>query len=109
MNIDEGAMDFEAIMNNDKFIKAIDEAEKRVKGFSSSTVAEGEKIDEAFKITAENIKIQKDVIAGLEGQLNNLNNEISKLSPGKAQAELKAASGRSFRRIKSRKGCFEFS
>jgi len=89
MNIDEGAMDFEAIMNNDKFIKAIDEAEKRVKGFSSSTVAEGEKIDEAFKITAENIKIQKDVIAGLEGQLNNLNIEISKLSPGKAQAELK--------------------
>ena len=77
MNIDEGAMDFEAVMNNDKFIKAIDEAEKRVKGFSSSTVAEGEKIDDAFKITAENIKIQKDVIAGLEGQLSNLNNEIS--------------------------------
>jgi len=89
MNIDQGAMDFEAVMNNDKFIKAIDEAEKRVKGFSSSTVAEGEKIDDAFKITAENIKIQKDVIAGLESQLNNLNIEISKLSPGKAQAELK--------------------
>ncbi len=89
MNIDQGAMDFEAGMNNDKFIKAIDEAEKRVKGFSSSTVAEGEKIDDAFKITAENIKIQKDVIAGLESQLNNLNIEISKLSPGKAQAELK--------------------
>lgn len=89
MNIDEGAMDFEAVMNNDKFIKAIDEAEKRVRGFSSATVAEGEKIDDAFKITAENIKIQKDVIAGLEGQLNNLNIEISKLSPGKAQAEMK--------------------
>ncbi|MCI1646916.1 MAG: hypothetical protein LKI39_07815 [Bacteroides sp.] len=89
MNVDQGAMDFEAVMNNDKFIKAIDEAEKRVKGFSSSTVAEGEKIDDAFKITAENIKIQKDVIAGLESQLNNLNIEISKLSPGKAQAELK--------------------
>ena len=26
MNVDEGAMDFEAVMNNDKFIKAIDEA-----------------------------------------------------------------------------------
>lgn len=89
MNVDEGAMDFEAVMNNDKFIKAIDEAEKRVRGFSSATVAEGEKIDDAFKITAENIKIQKDVIAGLEGQLNNLNIEISKLSPGKAQAEMK--------------------
>lgn len=89
MNVDEGAMDFEAVMNNEKFIKAIDEAEKRVRGFSSATVAEGEKIDDAFKITAENIKIQKDVIAGLEGQLNNLNIEISKLSPGKAQAEMK--------------------
>lgn len=89
MNIDEGAMEFEAGMNNDKFIQAIDEAEKRVKGFSSSTVAEGEKIDDAFKITAENIKIQKDVIAGLEGQLNNLNIEISRLSPGNGQAELK--------------------
>lgn len=89
MNVDEGAMDFEAVMNNDKFIKAIDENEKRVKGFSSATVAEGEKIDNVFKITAENIKIQKDVIAGLEGQLNNLNIEISKLSPGKAQAEMK--------------------
>lgn len=89
MNVDEGAMDFEAVMNNDKFIKAIDENEKRVKGFSSATVAEGEKIDNVFKITAENIKIQKDVIAGLEAQLNNLNIEISKLSPGKAQAEMK--------------------
>lgn len=89
MNVDEGAMDFEAVMNNDKFIKAIDEAEKRVRGFSSATVAEGEKIDDAFKITAENINIQKDVIIGLEAQLNNLNIEISKLSPGKAQAEMK--------------------
>lgn len=89
MNVDQGAMDFEAVMNNDKFIKAIDEAEKRVRGFSSATVAEGEKIDDAFKITAENINIQKDVIIGLEAQLNNLNIEISKLSPGKAQAEMK--------------------
>lgn len=90
MNIDEGgAMDFEAIMKNDKFIKAIDEAEKRVKGFSSATVAEGGKIDDVFDITAENIKIQKDVIASLESQLKNLNAEISKLSPGKAQAELR--------------------
>lgn len=89
MNIDEGAMDFEAVMNNDKFIKAIDEAEKRVKGFSKATVSEGEKIDDVFDITTENIKIQKDVITGLESQLNSLNNEISKISPGKAQSELK--------------------
>lgn len=108
MNIDEGAMDFEAVMNNDKFIKAIDEAEKRVKGFSSSTVAEGEKIDDAFKITAENIKIQKDVIAGLEGQLNNLNNEISKLSPGKAQAELKQQAAEVSAELKAEKDALNF-
>ena len=108
MNIDEGAMDFEAIMNNDKFIKAIDEAEKRVKGFSSSTVAEGEKIDDAFKITAENIKIQKDVIAGLEGQLSNLNNEISKLSPGKAQAELKQQAAEVSAELKAEKDALKF-
>lgn len=108
MNIDEGAMDFEAIMNNDKFIKAIDEAEKRVKGFSSSTVAEGEKIDDAFKITAENIKIQKDVIAGLEGQLNNLNIEISKLSPGKAQAELKQQAAEVSAELKAEKDALNF-
>lgn len=108
MNIDEGAMDFEAIMNNDKFIKAIDEAEKRVKGFSSSTVAEGEKIDEAFKITAENIKIQKDVIAGLEGQLSNLNNEISKLPPGKAQAELKQQAAEVSAELNAEKDALKF-
>ena len=108
MNIDEGAMDFEAIMNNDKFIKAIDEAEKRVKGFSSSTVAEGEKIDDAFKITAENIKIQKDVIAGLEGQLNNLNIEISKLSPGKAQAELKQQAAEVSAELNAEKDALKF-
>ena len=108
MNIDEGAMDFEAVMNNDKFIKAIDEAEKRVKGFSSSTVAEGEKIDDAFKITAENIKIQKDVIAGLEGQLSNLNNEISKLSPGKAQAELKQQAAEVSAELNAEKDALKF-
>ncbi|WP_276965259.1 hypothetical protein [Bacteroides graminisolvens] len=108
MNIDEGAMDFEAVMNNDKFIKAIDEAEKRVKGFSSSTVAEGEKIDEAFKITAENIKIQKDIIAGLEGQLNNLNIEISKLPPGKAQAELKQQAAEVSAELNAEKDALKF-
>jgi len=108
MNVDQGAMDFEAVMNNDKFIKAIDEAEKRVKGFSSSTVAEGEKIDDAFKITAENIKIQKDVIAGLESQLNNLNIEISKLSPGKAQAELKQQAAEVSAELKAEKDALKF-
>lgn len=90
MNIDEGAMNFEVTMNNDKFTVCVDESEKRVKGFSSATVAEGKKIDDVFKITAENIRIQKDVIAKLESDISNLNIEISKLPKGSiAQNDLK--------------------
>lgn len=48
MNSDNGALDFEAYMNNEKLIGAINEAEKRVKGFSTATVKEGEMIDRAF-------------------------------------------------------------
>lgn len=90
MNTDDGALDFDVYFNNKGFNKAVDESEKRVKGFSSAVVAEGEKIDDAFKITAENIRIQKDVIAKLETEIGNLNIEISKLPAGsKGQVELK--------------------
>lgn len=90
MNSDNGALDFDVYFNNKAFNKAVDESEKRVKGFSSAVVAEGEKIDDAFKITAENIRIQKDVIAKLEGEIGNLNIEISKLPKGSiGQTELK--------------------
>lgn len=90
MNTDDGSLDFDVYFNNKKFNSAVDESEKRVKGFSAATVAEGEKIDDAFKITAENIRIQKDVIAKLETEVGNLNIEISKLPKGSnAQNELK--------------------
>lgn len=89
MNTDQGAISFEAEMNNGKFIAAIDEAEKRVKGFSKATVAEGLKIDDTFDLTTQNIKVQKDVIESLENQIKTLDAEIGKLSPGKAQSELK--------------------
>lgn len=87
MNTDDG-LDFDVYFNNKQFNKAVDEAEKRVKGFSSATVAEGQKIDDAFKITAENIKIQKDVIAGLEGDLRKLDAQIKKVGSGKIEAQL---------------------
>lgn len=90
MNTDDG-LDFDVYFNNKQFNKAVDEAEKRVKGFSAATVAEGQKIDDAFKITADNIRIQKDVIAKLETELNNLNIEISKMKPGPAQSQMKQA------------------
>lgn len=87
MNTDDG-LDFDVYFNNKQFNKAVDEAEKRVKGFSSATVAEGQKIDDVFKITAENIKIQKDVIAGLEGDLRKLDAQIKKVGSGKIEAQL---------------------
>jgi hypothetical protein len=89
MNTDNGALEFDSYFNNDKLFKTVEEAEKRVKGYSDAVVAQGEKIEDSFKITAENIKIQKDVIAQLETNLNNLNIEISKLKPGNAQEQLK--------------------
>lgn len=93
MNIDDGSLDFDVYFNNKNFNKAVDESEKRVKGFSKAVVAEGEKIDDAFKVTADNIRIQKEVIAKLETEIANLNIEISKLPNGSmAQKDLKRES-----------------
>lgn len=89
MNTDNGALEFDTYFNNEKLVGSINEAEKRVKGFSAATVKEAEKIDDAFKITADNIRIQKDVIGQIETQLNNLNIEIAKMKPGTAQDQMK--------------------
>lgn len=90
MNTEDGALHFESSLDNDKLNKAIDETKRRIQGFSDETVKGGQKVDNTFRITAENIKIQKDVIAKLEGELKKLNAEIDKMAPGKAQAELKS-------------------
>ena len=89
METDGGALHFSSGLNNEGLIKAINEAEKRIKGFSDATVKGSEKIDDSFRITAENIRIQKDVIAKLEVELKKLNSEIDKMAPGKAQVQLK--------------------
>lgn len=88
MNTDDGQLDFDVYFNNKQFNKAVDESEKRVKGFSSAVVAEGDKIDDAFKITAENLRIQRDVIAGLESDLKALDAQIKKVGPGKVEQDL---------------------
>ena len=88
MNIEGGSLEFEALLNNEQLIGAISEAERRVKGFSSATVAESEKIDDAFEVTAENIKIQKDVIDQLEKEVVNLEQQIDKIGPGEGQAKI---------------------
>ena len=89
MNSDNGALEFNAYFNNERLNSTSKEAEKRVQGFSDAAVKAGEKIDDAFNITSENIRIQKDVIGQIEGQLNNLNIEISKMKPGDAQSKMK--------------------
>ena len=89
MNTEDGALHFESSLDNDKLNKAIDETKRRIQGFSDETVKGGQKVDDTFRITAENIKIQKDVIAKLEGELKKLNAEIDKMAPGKAQQELR--------------------
>ena len=88
MNIEGGSLEFEALLNNEQLIGAISEAERRVKGFSSATVAESEKIDDAFEVTAENIKIQKDVIDQLEKEVVNLEQQFDKIGPGDGQAKI---------------------
>jgi DNA repair exonuclease SbcCD ATPase subunit len=103
MNTDNGALEFDAYINNEKLISSINEAEKRVKGFSDATVKEASKIDDAFEITAENIRIQKDVIASLETQINNLNIQISKMKPGTAQDDLKRQAAQVTAELKAEK------
>lgn len=85
MNTEGGSLEFEALLNNQQLVEAIDEAERRVKGFSSATVAESEKIDDAFQVTADNIKIQKDVIDKLENEVANLGKQIESMEPGEGQ------------------------
>lgn len=89
MKSDNGALSFEADIDNEKLIGSVNEMEKHIQGFSKSTVKAGGQVDDVFKITADNIRIQKDVIAKLETNVNNLNIEISKLKPGTAQEQLK--------------------
>lgn len=89
MNTDNGALSFESTIDNAKLNKAIEEAAQKIKGFTDTAVKGGEQIDDAFKVTAENISIQKDVIGQLEGNLKALNAEIGKMAPGAAQAQLK--------------------
>jgi hypothetical protein len=88
MESEGGALKFEALLDTEQLEKMAQEAENRVKGFSKAAVDEGAKIDDAFKITADNIRIQKDVIASLESEVKRLEAEIAKMAPGKAQAEM---------------------
>lgn len=63
MNSNDGALDFEVLMNNDKFKATLDESVRRVQGLSKTTVNEGKKMDGAFKQIGE-------VVSGLIGPVS---------------------------------------
>ena len=52
-----GAVEFEFLLKNDRFKKAIDESESRVKGLSSETAASNRIISDSFDLSTENIRI----------------------------------------------------
>jgi len=83
-----GSIEFDIIANNGQINSSLKETERRITGFSKTTVAAGDKINEMFDVTRENIVIQKQVIKDLEAQYKKLKAEISKDAPGKGQAEL---------------------
>ena len=89
MNTDNGALEFESTIDNDLLDKAIDQSVKKMEGMVDSFVKGGEEMDDAMKITTKNIEIQKKVIADLERQIFDLNQQIDALSPGTAQDELR--------------------
>jgi hypothetical protein len=54
--IDDGALSFKSVMDNDQINAAIEETLRRVQGLSDGTVAGGKKMDAAFNSTADNIR-----------------------------------------------------
>ena len=63
MNSNDGALDFEVLMNNDKFKASMDESIRRIQGLSKTTVTEGKKMDGAFNQIG-------DVVSGLIGPVS---------------------------------------
>ena len=89
MNTDNGSLEFESAIDNDLLDKAIDQSVKKMEGMADSFVKAGDAMDDAMKITTRNIEIQKKVIADLERQIFDLNQQIDGLKPGTAQDELR--------------------
>lgn len=88
MEVNDGALNFDATMDNGQLNQAIDESTKKIQGFKDTTEKSGKALNDMFDVTEDNLKIQKNVISDLERQYANLKVEISKIEPGKAQDEL---------------------
>jgi hypothetical protein len=88
MNTDDGALYVPLTGDSKQFIGAIDEAERRVKGFSSATVAEGKKIDKAFEDLARKVRESKEYIAATESEIKKMESMLKTVAPGSAKVDL---------------------
>ncbi len=85
-------LNFDLTIDTAPFNKAIDETAKRINGFAKTTESNTRSMDQMFDATTENLNIQKEVIASIEKQLKQLDQQIAKTSPGKINSELRRES-----------------
>ena len=55
-DIDNGALSFKSELDNSQLDSAIEETLRRVQGLTDATVAGGQRMDEAFDLTAQGIR-----------------------------------------------------
>ena len=81
MNTDNGALSFDAYINNTDFKRQIDEMNARIKGLSSSTVKETKKMDDAFGGLGKTVMAlgSTALLAGFARQLVTVTGEFQKL------------------------------
>ena len=81
MNTDNGALDFEAYINNERLYRTAQEAENRIKGITKTAVSESEKMDSAFgnigKYVAGYFGVQ--ALTGFTTQLVKVRGEFQQL------------------------------
>ena len=81
MDTDNGALSFDAYINNTDFKRQIDEMNARIKGLSDSAVKETKKMDDAFGGMGKTLLMLGGTAAlgGLGRQLINVRGEFQKL------------------------------
>ena len=87
-NDDDGALHYDLTVRSDQFIGAMNEAERRVKGLSSATVAEGMKIEKAFEQLTKKITTSKELIAATEADIRKMEGMLKTIAPGTAKVDL---------------------
>lgn len=86
--INDGALSFKSIMDNDQLNAAINETMRRVQGFSDAVVGSGDVMDKTTQEIVECIEIQRKVVQDLETTYSDLNAKINTIEPGDAQSIL---------------------